>query len=255
MTDVDADEQLRRLRSDWETLGAADPLWAVYVKDGARGGGWDVTEFLATGEREVADSWDRVARLVGRAPSPDAVVLDFGCGVGRPSSAPATRTRFVVGVDLSAPMLLAARSVVPEELRPRVVGVLSSSPALPLRTASVDLVYTSLVLQHMPASLAVGYVAEFLRVLSPGGLALVQVADEPDSSVKGRAFRYLPPRLYGWLQQRVLGYPAPMRMEQLTLDDVASTVASAGGRVLGHWEDPSYGGHWHYRRILIGRDA
>ena len=81
MTDVDADEQLRRLRSDWETLGAADPLWAVYVKDGARGGGWDVTEFLATGEREVADSWDRVARLVGRAPSPDAVVLDFGCGV------------------------------------------------------------------------------------------------------------------------------------------------------------------------------
>lgn len=255
MTGTDADEQLRRLRADWETLGAADPLWAVYVKDGARGGGWDVTEFLATGEREVADSWDRVARAAGAAPSSDAVVLDFGCGVGRLSTALAARTRYVVGIDISEPMLRASRTVVPEDLRARVAGVLSSSPTLPLRTASIDLVYTSLVLQHMPESLARGYLAEFLRVLSPGGLALVQVADEPDTSMKGRAFRYLPPRLYGWLQQRVLGYPAPMRMEQLTLQDVTSTVASAGGRVVEHWEDPSYGGHWRYRRILISRDA
>jgi predicted SAM-dependent methyltransferase len=117
----------------------------------------------------------------------------------------------------------------------------------------VDLVYTSLVLQHMPAELAVGYVREFMRVLRPGGTAMVQVADEPDTSLKGRAFRFLPAGLYGWLQQRVLGYPAPMRMQQLTLAQVTDVVSSAGGHVLGHWEDPSYGGHWHYRRILIGR--
>ena len=255
MTDASAAEQLRALRADWETLGAADPLWAVYVKDGVRGGGWDVTEFLATGEREVADSWDRVARALGGVPSSDAVVLDFGCGVGRLSSALAARTRLVVGVDISEPMLRASRSVVPDDVRPKVVGVLSSSPSIPLRTGSIDLVYTSLVLQHMPSSLAVGYLREFLRVLSPGGLALVQVAEEPDTSLKGRAFRHLPPRLYGWLQRRVLGYPAPMRMEQLTLDDVTATVDGSGGHVLAHWEDPSYGGHWRYRRILIARGA
>ena len=107
----------------------------------------------------------------------------------------------------------------------------------------------------MPAELAIGYVAEFLRVLRPGGTALVQVAEEPDASVKGRVFRFLPPRLYGWLQRRVLGYPAPMRMQQLTLDQVATVVAASGGEVLDHWDDPSYGGHWLYRRILIRRDV
>jgi SAM-dependent methyltransferase len=249
------DEQLRRLRADWETLGAADPLWAVYVKEGARDGGWDVSEFLATGEREVADSWARFEAAVGSPPPADAAVLDFGCGVGRLSSALAARTRLVIGVDLSEPMLRTWPEVVPDAVRARMQQVLSSSPSIPLRTGSVDLVYTSLVLQHMPAELAVGYLREFLRVIRPGGHALVQVAERPDSSVKGRAFRFLPPSLYGWLQQRLLGYPAPMRMQQLTLEDVASTATSSGGRVVADWEDSSYGGHWHYRRILISRDA
>jgi ubiquinone/menaquinone biosynthesis C-methylase UbiE len=249
------DEQLRRLRADWEVLGAADPLWAVYVKDGVRGGGWDVSEFLATGSREIDESWEQHRRVTGHVPAADAVVLDFGCGVGRLSSAIAARTRHVVGIDISEPMLRTSRSVVPDEVRDRFSPVLSSSAALPLRDASVDLAYTSLVLQHMPAELAVGYIREFMRVLRPGGTAMVQVADEPDSSLKGRAFRFLPAGLYGWLQQRVLGYPAPMRMQQMTMEQVAGTVASAGGRVVEHWDDPSYGGHWHYRRILIARDA
>ena len=249
------DEQLRRLRADWEVLGAADPLWAVYVKDGVRGGGWDVREFLATGTREIDESWEQHRRVTGHVPSVDAVVLDFGCGVGRLSAAIATRTRHVVGIDISEPMLRTSRSVVPVEVRDRVSPVLSSSTSLPLRDSSVDIVYTSLVLQHMPAELAVGYVREFVRVLRPGGTAMVQVADAPDSSLKGRAFRFLPAGLYGWLQQRVLGYPAPMRMQQMTLEQVTATVASAGGRVVEHWDDPSYGGHWHYRRILIARDA
>jgi SAM-dependent methyltransferase len=249
------DEQLRRLRTDWETLGAADPLWAVYVKDGARDGGWDVSEFLATGEREIADSWSRYAGVVGGPPPPDAIVLDFGCGVGRLSAALAARSRFVVGIDLSEPMLRRWSDVVPSSVRSRMQAVLSSSRSIPLHDASVDLVYTSLVLQHMHADLAMGYLREFLRVLKPGGTALVQVADRPDTSVKGRAFRFLPPSVYGWLQRRLLGYPAPMRMQQLSLDDVAATVATSGGRVIAHWADTSYGGHWKYRRILIARDA
>lgn len=249
------DEQLRRLRADWEVLGAADPLWAVYVKDGVRGGGWDVSEFLATGEQEIDESWQQHRRVTGHVPAANAVVLDFGCGVGRLSSAIAARTRIVIGIDISEPMLRTSRSVVPVEVRDRVAPVLSSSQWLPLRDATVDLVYTSLVLQHMPAELAVGYLREFLRVLRPGGTAMVQVADEPDTSLKGRAFRFLPAGLYGWLQRRVLGYPAPMRMQQLTLDQVSDVVDSAGGHVVDHWDDPSYGGHWHYRRILIRRDA
>lgn len=246
---------LRRLRADWETLGTADPLWAVYVTKEARGGGWDVSEFLATGRREVDESWRRAALVLGSDVPRAAVALDFGCGVGRLTTALTGRVGHVVGVDISESMLGHATRVIPDAARGRVSLIASSSLQLPIRDACVDLVYTSLVLQHMPAAFAVGYIQEFMRILRPGGLAFVQVAEAPDRSLKGRLFRYLPARVYGMLQRRVLRYPASMRMEALSLEQVRSAAASAGGRIVGDWEDPSYGGHWTYRRVLIRREA
>lgn len=246
-------DELRRLRADWETLGAADPLWAVYVTKEARHGGWDVEEFLATGQREIDDSWSRFAEAIGAAPGPQTVVVDFGCGVGRLSAALAARASLVVGIDISGPMLQAAREVLAARPDARVCLVESASPTLPLASGTIDLVYTSLVLQHMPADLALGYVREFMRVLRPGGHAIVQVAEQPDTSVKGTAFRLLPAWAYGALQRTLLRYPAPMRMERLSIDSVLAAAESAGGDMLTHWEDPSYGGHWTYRRILLRR--
>lgn len=249
----DGARELRRLREDWEILGAADPLWAVYVTKEARGGGWDVSEFLATGAQEVEESWRRAAGVLGHALPRAAVSLDFGCGVGRLTTALAGHADFVIGVDISASMLDTANRVIPEAVRSRVSLIASESPQLPIRTASIDLVYTSLVLQHMPTTLALGYVSEFMRILRPGGVAFIQVAEAPDDSLKGRIFRHLPARVYGMLQRRILRYPAPMRMEALSLNEVTGVAAVGGGQVLGHWEDPSYGGHWTYRRVLIGR--
>ncbi len=248
------DPRLRQLRADWETLGRADPLWAVYVRDDGRDGGWDRDELLATGEREVADSWQRLTELGLDMESP-SVVLDFGCGVGRLTSALATRADRVVGLDISAAMLATARSVIPPPDRPRVLLVLSDAPDLPLRSECVDLVYTSLVLQHMPKALALRYVSEFLRVLVPGGIAVIQVAESPTLSWKGLAFRVLPASAYGWLQRRVLGYPAPMRMEKTGLRQIARVARARGGEVVTSWRDDSYGGHWRYRRIVVRRRA
>ncbi len=245
---------LRRLRADWERLGSADPLWAVYVTKQARHGGWNVEEFLETGRREVEDSWQRLAVATGAPPGGDCVVLDFGCGAGRLASALAERSTHVIGIDISEPMLRTAQQIVPPSLRVNVSLIASSSSTLPLRAASVDIVYTSLVLQHMPSHLALGYVREFMRVLKPGGHALIQIAEEPDSSVKGWAFRILPPWAYGALQRILLRYPAPMRMEPLRPQAVQDAAAQAGGRLIAGWEDPSYGGHWSYRRLLIRRD-
>jgi SAM-dependent methyltransferase len=244
---------LRRLRADWETLGSADPLWAVYVTKEARGGGWDVSEFLATGLREVEESWSRAAQALNHDVPRAAVALDFGCGVGRLTAALASHADHVVGVDISATMLDNASHVIPETARSRVSLVASSSPRLPIRDARVDLVYTSLVLQHMPSSLAKGYISEFMRIMRPGGLAFVQVAEAPDNSLRGRLFRYLPANVYGMLQRKILRYPASMRMEALSLDDVTAAATGGGGRIVGHWSDPSYGGHWSYRRVLIAR--
>ncbi|RCV47080.1 methyltransferase domain-containing protein, partial [Marinitenerispora sediminis] len=43
--------------------------------------------------------------------------------------------------------------------------------------ASFDLVYTDLVLQHLPPALARGYLAEFTRVVRPGGALVVGAPD------------------------------------------------------------------------------
>ena len=249
------DRDLQRLRRDWEALGAADPLWAVYVADERSGGRWQVDAFLRTGQCEVEESWRQHDRILGFVPPEDGVALDFGCGVGRLSSALADRMGRVAGIDISEPMLRTARDVIPSSAAPRVSLILSSSPRIPLADGSVDLVYSSLVLQHMPEVLARGYLREFSRVLRPGGTAIIQVAEEPDLSVKGWAFRLLPHWLYGVLQRRVLRYPAPMRMQGLSMQAVATALAGCGAQVVASWEDTTYGGHWRYRRILIRRDG
>jgi hypothetical protein len=107
------------------------------------------------------------------------------------------------------------------------------------------------VLQHLSRRLAASYLTEFLRVLRPDGVAVVQVASRPTRSLKGLAFRLLPAPVTGWLQRRLLRYPAPMRMQAMPESWMAATVAAAGGRILSGTEDDSYGGHWIYTRYVL----
>lgn len=235
-----------RITDHWRELGAEDPLWAVYVAPGTQHGGWDVEEFFRTGRDEVS----RVMRSLSRTPSDSGVALDFGCGVGRLSQALAGYFGRVIAVDVSSPMIERAREL---DLGDHQIDfVLNERPDLRfVADRSIDLVYSSLVLQHLSRPLAAGYLAEFVRVLKPDGVAVVQVATRPTASVKGWTFRLLPARLTGLLQRRLLRYPAPMRMQAMPTAWVQATVAAAGGSVAGTDTDDSYGGHWVYTRFLI----
>jgi len=216
---------LDRIRADWTRLGADDPLWAVLVRPGARHGKWDSEAFLATGRAEVAAALDRASRL-GAQPG-DRCALDFGCGAGRLSQALAAYVDEVVGVDISEPMLETARALDPEG---RVRFVLNTAESLTfLETGSVDISYSSLVLQHLPPT-------------------LVQTATAPDHSLKGQLARLLPRPALRLAQQRMLGYPAPMEMHAMPSRVVAEVVGAVGGRVLAHDKVPMYGGHWSYTR-------
>ena len=243
---------LDRITRHWEQLGADDPLWAVYVAPGTRGGAWDVDEFFATGREEVA----RVMSFLEAhdVPASRTTAVDFGCGVGRLSQPLADQFDRVIGVDVSEPMLAQARALV--RGRGDIEFVLNQRADLSfIPDESVDLVYSSLVLQHLSRPLAAGYLAEFVRVLATDGAAVVQVATRPTRSVKGWAFRALPPSLTGFLQRRLLKYPAPMRMQAMSDRWVRTQVRSAGGRVIASETDPSYKGHWVYTRYLIQRGA
>jgi SAM-dependent methyltransferase len=241
--------QLDRLARHWRRLGDRDPLWAVYVAPDTKDGQWQVAAFLQTGRDEVS----RVLDGLPRAPAGQQTALDFGCGVGRLSQALAERFERVIGVDVSAPMLERAAELARDSpVRDRLEFLLNERDDLAVvGSGTVDLVYSSLVLQHLPRSLAAGYLREFVRVLRPGGLAVVQVATAPTRSVKGWAFRLLPVPLIGLLQRVVLRYPAPMRMQAMSPRWFGAVVRAAGGRIVSATEDASYGGHWIYTRYVI----
>jgi ubiquinone/menaquinone biosynthesis C-methylase UbiE len=225
-----------------------DPLWAVYVAPGTRGGNWDVEAFFELGGTEVDMAMARLAPL-GLTPG-KAHALDFGCGVGRLSQALARHVDKVTGLDISPSMLAKAREL--DRSGGRCVFVLSQAADLSMiESGSMDIVYSSLVLQHIPAELQRGYLREFVRVLTPGGVAIFQVASRPTRSFKGMIFRYAPWPLLRWAQQRLLKYPAPMRMIALSAEDVRHAIAGTSARLVASIDDDSYGGHWHYTRYYV----
>jgi SAM-dependent methyltransferase len=103
-------------------------------------------------------------RMIGALPAGDA--LDAACGTGRLAEYLAAQGFQVLGVDSSAEMLEKARARVPAaEFR------LGDLRELPVTDDSVDLVVSGLALSHTPSLEPV--LAEFARVLRPGGHAVI----------------------------------------------------------------------------------
>ena len=109
-------------------------------------------------------------------PLPGQLVADIGCGPGTYQSRVASRGARVLGLDLSAGMLLEARRVAADFSHP-VAIVRGDAQALPLATSSCDLLLAAQMLYHVPdRELAL---REMRRVLRPGG-RIVLVAGSGD---------------------------------------------------------------------------
>ncbi len=243
-----AGRALDEVRRDWTALGEADPLWAVLAYPGARHGRWDLDEFLATGRADVAGT---VAWLDGLGrPTRWRRALDFGCGVGRLSQALTAHADEVVGVDISAPMLEIARRI--DRTDSRCLFVHNDTADLHrFPDGHFDLVYTALVLQHLPRDVIDGYLAELLRVLQPGGTAVVQLPTGTLWTVRGVLWRAVPFPVLRWAQRRLLGYPAPMRMTVVPDRDVRAAVTRQGGRVAGSRDDQTPGIDFRLTRYAL----
>lgn len=166
---------LAELQRRWDRFGRTDPLWAVLSEPERRQGRWDPEEFFATGRREVEEVLARIDGL--GVPLRRGRCLDFGCGVGRVTQAFAAHFEEVDGVDIAPSMIDQARSfnTAGEGCRYHVNGA-DDLRLFPDR--SFDLVYSRLVLMHIPPEYGRRYIAEFMRVLAPGGLAVFQVPSE-----------------------------------------------------------------------------
>jgi SAM-dependent methyltransferase len=247
MPGVSYDDSFDGVRKDWVRLGEEDPLWAVYVASDKRGGRWDPSQFLETGRADVAAS---AAWLTEFGVGPRwGRVLDFGCGAGRLSQALADHADEVVGVDVSPPMLEVARKL---DETGRCTFVLNESQDLSqFEDDSFDLVYSELVLQHLPISAIDGYLREFVRVLRPTGVALLQCTTRPLWTFKGTVWRLAPAWLVRLAQQKFLGYPAPMRMTRYAPERLRTVVAAAGGSVLTTKTVDDRSTHWRSTRFVV----
>jgi SAM-dependent methyltransferase len=204
---------LAKQRSDWEELGAEDPLWAILSEPSKRGGRWDLAQFLAAGEVEIRDlmAWcDDLGR-----PEQRHHALDFGCGVGRNSRALASRFEHVVGVDVSEPMIRRARELNADAANSEFV--INESPDLKrFDDGTFDLVYCYIVLQHMASTeLIEGYIREFVRVLSTDGLLVFQLP----STIPWR-YR-LQPRRHLYRMFRAVGVRPAFLMNRLGLHPIS----------------------------------
>ena len=110
-------------------------------------------------------------------PAPVSSVLDFGCGVGRNFPYLNSIARHVVGFDLE-PMIAQCRTLATES-----VDLLTSDWAEVSRTR-FDLVFASLVLQHIDTEACRSYLADFAK-LAPATYLLTRLQSDFGANVFG----------------------------------------------------------------------
>jgi len=217
-------------REVWESLGRADPDWAVLTDPARRGGGWaeDMDTFYASGVTEVADVLDNLPADAGRARA-----MDWGSGTGRLTFALAEQYATVTAVDVSDTML----ATLAQRAQARGVGNVRGTRVDAVQPAGdQDLVLCLLVLQHLadPEAVraALGTIVGCLRV---GGWAVVEI---PDTALTWRA--RIQPRFRAYRALRRVGVdPAALHRHGLSgismvavgQTVVARTLEGAGGRL------------------------
>jgi SAM-dependent methyltransferase len=221
----DVEQALDEVRSNWDALGRDNPLWAIR-SDRAE---WDLDEFFASGRVEV----DKVlAELADLGIRPYGVALDFGSGAGRLTQALATVFDAAVGVDVARSMVALAEGYNRQGDRCRFV--LNEAADLScFADGSFDFVYSHIVLQHVGTDLARRYIAEFLRVVAPGGIVYFQVPSQlialeplPPEGYRARITE-LGPAAVG-PRPAVAGTPVPLR---LAVENTGTSTWSEDRRV------------------------
>ncbi len=217
-----------RLRShiqDWQEMAAVDPLRAI---SGLRKQ-WNLAEFFTTAQPHM-DQLFSAASSLGLPKTPGRA-LEFGCGAGRFLRYFEAHFKEVWGVDVSEEMLKLA-----SQHNPRCKFHLITAMDLGFFPDDhFDLVYSFLVLQHLPAeSMIASYLKEFIRVLRPGGVAAFQIPNRLGVrwTIQPRRRAYHLLRTLGFqpkvLQSRNL---LPMSLIAMSGNTVAAIVSGAGGRM------------------------
>jgi len=243
--------RFHRFSDDWNALGRKNPYGAILTGAAGELPEWNLDEFFATGRADAARfvaGLDRIAPATRRGR-----LLDFGCGVGRVSRALASHFQSVVGIDAAASMIAQARSL--NASCPNCEFVVNRGEGLRVFDAGTfDVVYSRLVLQHIPPKLVRRFIPELVRVVASGGVLMFQLPDEfPDerttflnAPVVGNGIKRGLPRLLVRTYRRlkfpfVKGPKREMAMFGLPHATVLALLRETDARVLAIEPDQSHG--------------
>lgn len=220
-----APDSLKSHIRDWQKMAAVDPFQAISGQNKQ----WNVEEFFATAKPHMEQLFSAADSFA--LPKRFDRALEFGCGAGR--FLPHFQKRFteVWGADVSREMIDLASRYSPQCKFHLVTGAdLKFFP-----DSHFDLIYSFLVLQHLPNRYAVtGYIKEFMRILRPGGLAAFQIPDRLSLrwriQPRRRAYKIL--HVLGLSAQRLQSWSLlPMRLIAMPRAAVREVISEAGGSI------------------------
>ncbi len=159
-----------RMRKDWDLRARRN---ARYYIDCGHGG--SEAEFWRSGEEDLRNYVLRDVEL-----DSSAAALEIGCGMGRLLKPLSERVAVAAGVDISGEMIRLAGEALAGRANVRIAR--TDGDLAGFSDASLDLVYSHIVFQHIPTKAAVSrYFAESARVLKAGGVFRFQVDGRSDA--------------------------------------------------------------------------
>jgi len=181
MTEISTEEQLRKMREDWDQRARENARY--YVNTATTD--WTDKDFFASGERTVADEiLTDLGNICQGKPQHEMRVLEIGCGAGRVTRALANLFGEVHGVDVSGEMVRQAKLALHD--RPNAFVYQNNGKDLSvLPPLEFDFAFSSIVFQHIPSrDIIENYVREVQRVLRPGALFKFQVQGDSTLETK-----------------------------------------------------------------------
>lgn len=182
------------------------------------------------GDRRVVE---RPLTLFAGLLSQGSLVLDAGCGPGFDSSVLRERGLHVVGLDRSAAML---RLGVQRYPGPYLQGDLLT---LPFARGTLDGIWASATLLHLPRQDFVLALHDFARVLAPRGLAYLSLKEGEGEQWRTDACGREAPRFFVYWQAEALD----------------AALAEAGFATVAGWREPGHTAHWLNRIVHKSGDA
>ena len=162
---------------DWAKVAEENPYWAVLSDDSFRGIDIPSPErdrFFRSGEQTIEWIFSVIRRhfIADFAPLRS---LEYGCGVGRLLIPIARRSGEAIGVDVAPRML----ELSTHNLREAAIGnarVVHRDDPIMQGAEHFDFINSFLVLQHIPPERGYQVVADLIRLLRPGGVAVLQLS-------------------------------------------------------------------------------